>query len=84
MATEAKKKGRGPTVRTGLSFINKAELAREIGIDRKTLDRRIAEGVYPPPHSRQGERIAIWRRKDYLHFVDHGTWPAESFRLGSG
>jgi predicted DNA-binding transcriptional regulator AlpA len=78
MATKAK--GRGPTAKVrGGSFINKSEMVREIGIDAKTLDRRIADGVFPPPHSRPGPRITLWRREHFRHYVDRGVWPPESF-----
>jgi predicted DNA-binding transcriptional regulator AlpA len=71
-------------VATGGTFINKSELVRELCVDRKTLDRRIADGSFPPPHSRVGPRVALWLRKHYQFYVDNRRWPAEAYSRDSG
>lgn len=64
------------------AFMRKGELGRELGIDRKTIDRLIASGTIPPPHSRPGPKIALWRREHYEHFKAHRAWPREAFPSG--
>ena len=60
-------------------FMKKSELARSLDIDPKTLDRKIAEGIIPPPHTRLGPHTARWLRRHYEYFEAHKRWPAEAF-----
>ena len=64
------------------TFMRKGELCRELQIDRKTLDRRVADGSIPPPWSRIGPTVAIWRRRDFEYFVQNRCWPKEAFLRG--
>lgn len=65
-------------------FMRKAELLRELQIDRKTLDRMIVAGIIPPPHSRLGPKVALWRREHYRYFEVHKRWPTEAFPSRQG
>jgi hypothetical protein len=49
-----------------------------------TIDDWIAEGGFPPPHSRPGERFAVWRRKHWDVYVETGSWPPSAFPKESG
>lgn len=61
-------------------FITKSELARTCGpVDTATIDRWVRDGTFPPPHSRPGERTALWLRKHFDQFVETGRWPEEAY-----
>jgi predicted DNA-binding transcriptional regulator AlpA len=69
-------RGRGPSKRADPIFITKSEIAQLMGVaDTKTIDSWIANGSFPPPHSRPGPRHAVWLRKHWNIFVDTGKWP---------
>jgi hypothetical protein len=75
--TKARHKG----VRGEPDFMTKSQLAYHLGeLDPGTLDDWIAEGTFPPPHSRPGTRTAVWLREHYEFYKRHGYWPRESFR----
>ena len=83
MSVDAKAKGgtRRRGVRGEPVFMTKSQLAHEMGqVDTQTIDRWIAAGTVPPPHSRPGESTALWRRSDFEHYVATGRWPKEAFR----
>jgi hypothetical protein len=60
-------------------FISKAELMEHLRCDWKTIDRWIADGQFPPPHSRPGKKHPLWLRSHYRTFVETGEWPEEAF-----
>lgn len=60
-------------------FVTKTELAMHLGIDTSTVDEWIRKNILPPPHSRPGERHAIWLRKHYHAFRDTQAWPPEAW-----
>lgn len=79
MSTDAKKK-RGPRKKPEPLFITKTEIAAHMGIGNLgTIDGWIAEGSFPPPHSRPGERFAVWLRKHWASYVETGSWPASAW-----
>jgi predicted DNA-binding transcriptional regulator AlpA len=87
MSTETKpsRKKRGPRKKQEPVFITKTEIANHMGIGSLgTIDDWIAEGGFPPPHSRPGERFAVWRRKHWDAYVETGSWPPSAFPKGSG
>jgi len=72
-----KRPDRGPAV-----FINKSQLAAAMGgISVQTIDAGVRRGSIPPPHSRPTERVTLWRRSHFEHFVEHGLWPPEAWGL---
>lgn len=72
-------KQRGPKTRVEPVFISKTEIAAHLGCDTKTIDEWIKEGTVPRPHSRPGERFAVWRRAHWNTYVETGSWPSEAF-----
>jgi predicted DNA-binding transcriptional regulator AlpA len=61
-------------------FITKREIVRHIpGVDSTTIDAWVAKGTFPPPHSRPGERTAVWLRRHFDFYVARGYWPDEAF-----
>lgn len=38
------------------------ELEKAVGLDRRTIERYLAKGEFPPPDRRLG-RISLWRRE---------------------
>lgn len=86
MAMEAKagKKARGPRFKGDPTFMNKSELAHEMGdADTATIDQWVREGSVPPPHSQPGKNTAVWRREHFRFYVERGYWPPESFPSGT-
>ena len=83
MSTETKKKERGkrgPAKRVDPLFITKTEISQHLGVgDMSTLDSWIAKSEFPPPHSRPGGRFAVWLRKHWNSYVEHGEWPKEAW-----
>jgi hypothetical protein len=77
---KSKPRGRGPRRRVEPIFITKSEIAQMMSVaDTKTIDSWIANGSFPPPHSRPGVRHAVWLRKHWQAYVDTGEWPKEAF-----
>lgn len=65
-------------------FITKTEMAQHLGVgDINTIDTWIANGSFPPPHSRPGERFAVWLRKHWNSYVETGAWPKEAYPFRS-
>jgi hypothetical protein len=60
-------------------FIDKSEIVFEFGVDMQTIDRWVAAGTFPPPHSRSGERKALWLHKHFDYYVATGHWPKDAF-----
>lgn len=80
MSNDAKKKRGSRTNVSDPVFITKTEIAAHMGIGNlATIDDWIASGTFPPPHSRPGERFAVWRRKYWNAYVETGEWPPASF-----
>ena len=81
MSTETKGRGkRGPAKRVDPVFITKTEIAQHLGVgDMTTLDIWVANGDFPPPHSRPGRRFAVWLRRHWDHYVADGEWPKEAW-----
>lgn len=74
---------RGTRRRPEATFITKTEIGAALGVgDLSTLDSWIAAGSFPPPHSRPGERFAVWLRKHWQAYVDGGEWPREAWGKG--
>ena len=66
-------------------FIDKGQLAHELAdAAPASIDEWIADGTIPPPHSRPGERKAVWLREHFEYYVKHRQWPAEAFAAGQG
>ncbi len=62
-------------------FITKSQLAHAMGnVAPATLDDWVKEGTFPPPHSRPGERTAVWLKRHFDAYVASGRWPEEAFR----
>ncbi len=61
-------------------FITKTELAKHLGCHGSSIDLWVAAGKLPPPHSRPGEKHAIWLRRHYAIFRDTGKWPREAWK----
>jgi hypothetical protein len=79
MATKAKPQ-RGPRAKVDPLFVSKIEMAAHLGVsDASTIEAWVAEGTFPPPHSRPSERFAIWRRSHWNTYVETGSWPREAF-----
>lgn len=79
MATEVKRK-RGPGRRVEPVFITKTEIGTHLGVGNlDTIDTWIGKGQFPPPHSRPGERFAVWLRQHWKFYVDNGEWPKEAW-----
>jgi hypothetical protein len=68
----------------GAVFISKVELARHLCVTPRAIDQWIAAGEFPPPHSRPGPRVALWRRRDWRAYVRDGRWPAAAFGPANG
>jgi hypothetical protein len=83
MKKGTKKQTSGAKVKDQRIFITKAELATHIGCHINTIDRWIAKGTIPPPHSRPGYGHAIWLRKHFNVYADSGEWPQDAFRIAS-
>jgi predicted DNA-binding transcriptional regulator AlpA len=79
-ATDTRGK-RGPRRRIAEPvFISKTEMAQHLCLgDAGTLDDWIAKGDFPPPHSRPGERFAVWLRRHWDAYVASGAWPREAW-----
>lgn len=60
-------------------FIGKAELARHLCCHVGTINDWIADGTIPPPHSRPGEKHAVWLRRHYEAFKKTREWPKEAY-----
>jgi predicted DNA-binding transcriptional regulator AlpA len=74
------KKKRGPGKRVEPVFVTKSQCAQMMGVgNTATIDAWIAEGTFPPPHSRPGRRFAIWLRKHGEAYVETGEWPREAW-----
>lgn len=73
------KKSKGESV-----FLNKTELARHLCCSGVTLDKFIARGTVPPPHSRPGPKSALWVRRHFEVYVMTGRWPDEAFTGPAG
>jgi predicted DNA-binding transcriptional regulator AlpA len=74
-AVEAPKR-RPAKPRPDATFVTKSEIARELGgVAMSTIDRWIAAGTFPPPHSRIGPRYCVWLRQHWRQFVETGRWP---------
>jgi hypothetical protein len=75
-ANGPKKRTRGPSRRPAPIFIKKSEIAALMDVaDTKTIDSWVANGAFPPPHSRPGARHAVWLRKHWEVYVETGEWP---------
>ena len=62
-------------------FITKSELAHHLGhVATSTIDGWVRNGTIPPPHSRLGERSAIWLREHFREYVETGRWPESAFK----
>jgi predicted DNA-binding transcriptional regulator AlpA len=61
---------------TETDFVTKVELADHLGCSLDTLAKWVEKGTVPKPHSWPGARHAVWRRRDYQHYVDNGSWPS--------
>ena len=62
-------------------FITSREISRHVGVKGAApLTRWVAEGTFPPPHSRPGERTTLWLRKHWDQYVKTGRWPQEAWR----
>lgn len=76
----AERRTRGPSRREEPVFVTKAGIAHMMGVgSTKTIDSWIAQGTFPPPHSRPGKSHAVWLRKHWLVYIETGRWPPESF-----
>lgn len=74
------KRHRGPSKKADPVFVTKAEIAQMMGVgSTKTIDSWVAQGNFPPPHSRPGKLHAVWLRKHWLYYVENGEWPDECF-----
>lgn len=85
-ANAAAGKGRGRRRATDVEplFVTKGELARLLGrLDTATIDRWVRDGTFPPPHSRPGERTALWLRRHFEEYVRTGRWPADAYHRDS-
>lgn len=60
-------------------FLTKVELATHLGCAVRTVDRWIAAGTVPPPHSRPGPQTALWLRRHFTQYVETGAWPKEAY-----
>lgn len=85
MSIEAKapkgrgKRGPGRRIAEPL-FITKTEMAQHLGVgDMTSIDKWIAAGDFPPPHSQPGKRFAVWLRRHWNTFVETRAWPREAF-----
>lgn len=77
---EQTKKGPKPRKRPTPIFITKTEIANHLGVGGLgTIDDWIADGSFPPPHSRPGVRFAVWLRKHWDAYVATGAWPASAW-----
>lgn len=65
-------------------FITKPQLAQALGVEPSTIDDWVRDGKFPPPHSRIGERTALWRRDHFDHFVEHRRWPRAAYYDSGG
>lgn len=73
-------KRRGPAKEPDPIFITKSEMARMMSVgNTSTIDRWVANGTIPPPHSRPGKSHSLWLRKHWLVFVETGKWPNVAF-----
>lgn len=81
MSTETnKRKTRGPRKKAESVFITKSEIAQMMSVgNTKTIDSWIAQGTFPPPHSRPGPLHTVWLRKHWQVYVETGMWPKEAF-----
>jgi glutamate-1-semialdehyde aminotransferase len=77
---KVKKPGAGKRTKPAPIFIKKSEIAALMDVaDTKTIDSWIANGGFPKPHSRPGERHAVWLRKHWNSYVENGEWPKEAW-----
>lgn len=60
-------------------FVSKRELAHDLRLTMHGIDRLIAEGLFPPPHSRPGPRHAVWLKRHYDAYVRDRKWPRDAF-----
>jgi hypothetical protein len=80
MRTETEKRKRGPRKKPDPIFITKTEIATHMGLGNlTTIDDWIVNETFPPPHSRPGERYAVWLRKYWQTYVETGSWPPAAF-----
>jgi hypothetical protein len=75
---EAPKKKR-PRGTGSPTFMNKSEIANELSVTTEAIDKWIAAGTFPPPHSRPGKHTSLWLRSHYQHFVKHREWPRAAY-----
>jgi predicted DNA-binding transcriptional regulator AlpA len=74
------KKPRGPSKKAEPVFVTKAQIAQMMGVgNTKTIDSWIAQGTFPPPHSRPGPNFTVWLRKHWEIYVETGEWPREAW-----
>ncbi len=64
-------------------FIDKSELAIHFGCSTRTLEDWIELNQFPPPHSRPGQRHAIWLRAHYEAYRQNRRWPKEAYHSSS-
>lgn len=60
-------------------FVTKSEIAQALSVHPGTIDRWIARGDFPPPHSRPGRCTALWLRAHFDAYVTQGRWPEAAF-----
>ena len=78
--SETARKARGSRRVAEPLFVTKTEIAAHLGVGNlATIDEWIREGSFPPPHSRPGQRFAVWLRKHWNAYVDSGVWPSAAF-----
>jgi hypothetical protein len=64
-------------------FVTKFELAKHLDCSVDVLSEWIADGTIPRPHSWPGRRHPVWRRRDYKHYFETGSWPSSDRQSSS-
>ena len=75
---KTKAKGKADAKKSPL-FITKTELAAHLGCHIESIERWVAAGTIPPPHSRPGVGHTIWLRRHFDAYVESGEWPRDAY-----
>ena len=64
---------------SGDTTINAAKASEMLKTTRPTFDKRVREGIYPPPIKVTTPRL--WRKSDIIRTMREGTWQGAQEKL---